>query len=104
VSRHHPAGCGECHAPVIWALTPLGKRIPLNPRQDPDGNVAAYRDGTGRWCARVLKKDEQPQGYERLYMPHFATCPARRRSSRPSQAGGAEVIDLRSRRRRRRSA
>lgn len=73
--------------------------MPLNPRPDPAGNVAAYRDGTGRWCARVLHKDEQPAGWQRRYMPHFATCPARVRQDTAGQQPGAEVIDLNSRRR-----
>lgn len=95
----HPAACGECLEPVTWAWTALGKRLPLNPAPDPDGNAAAYRDGTGRWCARILRKNEQPLGYERRYMPHFATCPARR----PPGAGAAsaQVIDLDSHRSRR---
>ncbi len=91
----HPAACDKCRAPVRWALTPLGKRIPLNPHPDPDGNVAAYRDGTGRWVARVLHKDEQPLGWERRYMPHFATCTARAKQ----QARAANVIPFRRRRR-----
>ena len=91
----HPAGCDKCHAPVLWALTPLNKRMPLNPAPDPGGNVAAYRDGTGRLRCRVLRKDEQPAGYERRYMPHFATCPACAKE-RPQPA---KVIPFRRRRR-----
>lgn len=94
--HHHPAGCGECHGPVIWATTPLNKRIPLNPGPDPEGNAAAYRDGTGRWRARILRQDEQPRGYERRYMPHFATCPARAKKQQPEPA---KVIPFRRRRR-----
>jgi hypothetical protein len=93
----HPASCDKCRAPVLWALTAMGKRMPLNPQPDPDGNAAAYRDGTGRWRARVLHKDEHPLGYERRYMPHFATCPARARQ----QAGPAKVLPFRRRGRRR---
>lgn len=80
MKQRHPAECGECQASVIWAFTPMGKRMPLDPEPNAEGNTAAYRDGTGRWRARVLRTGEQPAGYERLYMPHFATCPVRKKA------------------------
>ena len=66
--------CGACRKPVLWALTVNRKRIALDPGQDPAGNQAAYRDGTGRWLTRQLGKDAEPAGYERRFMPHVATC------------------------------
>lgn len=75
---HAAPECDGCHARIAWARTPLNKSMPIDPTPNPDGNVAAYRDGTGRWRARVLRAGEQPAGYERRYMPHFATCPARK--------------------------
>lgn len=61
------------------AATQAGERQPLNPRPDQDGNVLAYRDGTGTWRARSLAstKEIPPYGHEKRFMPHFATCRGR---------------------------
>lgn len=74
--------CRACGKPVTFALvankagTPP-KRMPLNVRPDPDGNVAAYKDATGTLIGRVVGKGGEHLGYERLMMPHFATCEKR---------------------------
>jgi hypothetical protein len=68
------ATCAACRSPLLWALTVNGKLLPLDPDPDPDGNQAAYRDGTGGWRTRQLKAGEEPFGYERRFMPHMATC------------------------------
>lgn len=78
--------CPGCLATVTWAVTRAGKRMPLNPSPDPGGNQAAYRDGTGRWLTRQLRKDEEPLGYERRYMPHAATCTSAPRRVRTDPA------------------
>jgi hypothetical protein len=66
--------CESCQAPIMFGWTRGRKRMPLDAAPDPAGNVAAYRDGRQALVARVLKKGEEPLGYERRYMPHFATC------------------------------
>jgi hypothetical protein len=48
--------------------------MPLNPHPDPGGNVAAYKDHTGTVRCRTLGKGQQAAGFERIYMPHAATC------------------------------
>ena len=72
--------CRGCQAP-IWFITvsnqagkPPGP-MPLNPGQDPHGNVAVYQDDKGIWRGRVLGKNQQPEAYEHRYLPHFADCP-----------------------------
>lgn len=92
-----PGRCDGCPQEIVWAVTRDNKkRMPLNAGQDEAGNVAAYVDHTGRLVARVLRKNEVPEGFERRYMPHFATCPAWQRRSRPE--GRAQVVSLDSRR------
>jgi len=60
---------------MLFAVTvPGGKLIPLNAAPVPDGNVAAYQSQPGRWLARVLRKGQEPEGWEKRYTPHFATC------------------------------
>jgi hypothetical protein len=84
--------CSACRKPVLWALTVNNKRIPLDPRPDPDGNQAAYRDGTGGYRTRQLKDDQEPSGYERRYMPHFATCTRRDKPATAAPAPTATVL------------
>lgn len=67
-----------CRQEILFARTAAGKAMPLDPGRyegdDERANVAVYRDHTGRFNARVLKKGEQPEAYEWRAMPHFATC------------------------------
>jgi hypothetical protein len=79
--------CRACGERIVFAVVgnKQGRppsRMPLNPDPDPAGNVAVYKEATGALVGRVLGKDKQPLGYERLMMPHFATCPKR---SQPQQ-------------------
>lgn len=75
------ASCDRCGAGIVWATTtaresgPGGKAMPLDPIENPDGNVAAWRGHGRRVLARVLTRDEQPDApLEYHAMPHFATC------------------------------
>lgn len=74
--------CRACGKPIIFAVVGNKEarrpsRMPLDPQPDPEGNVAVYRDASRRLTGRVLGKDDAPLGYERLMMPHFATCTGR---------------------------
>lgn len=105
-----PARCGYCHETVIWALTTAGKRQPLNPTPDEAGNVWAYKDERGTWRARTPSAqavDRLP--WEKIFMPHFATCRARQPRSReqapaptarpsPLPSGVADLAAYRARR------
>lgn len=76
----HPTVCAGCDA-LVWFATVSNSagrppsQMPLNARPDPAGNVAAYHDDKDVWRARVLPKGTQAAPHERVYMPHFATCP-----------------------------
>ena len=37
--------CRSCDAPIEWAYTPKGSRIPLDPGTRPDGNINVDHDG-----------------------------------------------------------
>ncbi|PSK52411.1 hypothetical protein B0E38_04737 [Streptomyces sp. 111WW2] len=98
---HRPAQCGACGSDVLWTITDAGKRLAVNARPDPEGNTAAYRDGTGTWRSR-RPTDELPMApWERLYMPHVATCSARRPAEPPETTRCLGVINLADERRRR---
>lgn len=80
-----------------------GGDIPRNGDGSDARNVAAYQDPTGRWLARVLKRGEEPLGYERRFMPHFATCTTpeahrRRQRGRWTSAQNAQRAGQRRRR------
>lgn len=67
--------CRYCEAPIEWALTPKGSRIPLDVGAHADGNIVVD-DGV----ARVLNAhDERPFLARRS---HFATCPSAARARR----------------------
>lgn len=74
--------CPQCGSPVLWTVTEAGKRLLVDAEPHPEGNAAVYRDGTGTHRSR-RPSDELPlMGWERLHMPHVATCPGRRRPAR----------------------
>lgn len=62
--------CRSCGAPMRWAVTTAGKRMPLDPQPSDRGNVHVDDDGT----ATVLGPLEVQAHDGPLYVPHFATC------------------------------
>jgi hypothetical protein len=94
----HLTACNACSEPVVFATVSNKEgrppsSMPLNPNPDPDGNVAAYRDATGRLVGRMVGKGGEHLGYERLMMPHFATCGKRTEPSpaeTPSNRGAKQ--------------
>ena len=62
--------CKSCGAPLIWAKTAKGKRIPLDAEPRADGTLA-LRDGTA-----VTVGPAPFCGYDDTrYICHFGTCP-----------------------------
>ncbi|GAA2746076.1 hypothetical protein GCM10010440_36380 [Kitasatospora cinereorecta] len=55
-----------------WTVTVSGARLAVDPEPSDWGNTAVYRDGVGTMRSRRLTR-ELP--YERLFVPHAATCP-----------------------------
>jgi hypothetical protein len=76
------AVCPDCGDEVLVAITAAGRRQLLNPEPDEKGNTAAYQTGVGGWRARVPNADLPLLPYERIFMPHPATCD--RRLARPA--------------------
>ncbi len=90
----------RCSCPLLMATVTSEKdgqvkvsRMPLDPQPNPLGNVAAYKDASGRIQARVLKKGEVPASHERVYMPHFATCPVLRQQQERAKALREAAVD-----------
>lgn len=71
------SSCASCGAPIKWAVTANGKRIPLDPEPHLDGRVRLIHLSNGRE-ARVLTDPDLAEARhagEALYQTHFATCP-----------------------------
>jgi hypothetical protein len=57
--------CRSCGAEIEWAVTPKGRRIPLDPGTRDDGNIQVDAWGTA-WVVGAWQGDR---------VSHFATCP-----------------------------
>jgi hypothetical protein len=67
--------CRTCRALIVWGITEKGRRIPLDAKPHPDGNIYLYHD-----VAYVLPVNGRSLAEHRemgtpLYVSHFATCP-----------------------------
>lgn len=106
MTRRDPRGLGRCPwgcgRIVRHSVNGNARTIWLDPDPDPAGNQAAYLDGTGTWRSHQLRRNEDPAGHERRYMPHIATCPARRQQQLPIPVLPPGVADLAAARRARR--
>ncbi len=63
------AACRTCEAPVLWAETAAGKKMPLDAVPVPTGTMA-YVHGK---CWPVTAEDRKL--HRELYTSHFVTCP-----------------------------
>lgn len=77
-----------CRAPILWALTINGRTQPFDPEPNPEGDFVLIRrldslsDGEHPLAvshSRLgLGGDEILAAGAATYMPHHATCPARK--------------------------
>lgn len=80
--------CRACRAPILWAETRAGKRMPLDPRPTDQGNIllvdtALDADLYDCKIGQAVVLSEPAALAERstrpdvsLYTSHFATCPS----------------------------
>jgi hypothetical protein len=59
--------CRSCGAPIEWAVTTKGKRIPLDPGTFDEGNIDVV-DGIAYTTGQLTTVDRRRRS-------HFATCP-----------------------------
>jgi len=72
------ATCRSCREPIRWVRTVNGKRMPLNPAPDPEGNVWIVGMEEGVPNVEVaLTADGVPSNVPFRYVSHFVTCPDR---------------------------
>lgn len=65
--------CDGCGAPIIWATTVRGEKMPVDAGPAPDGNVVLRMVG-GRPHAEVVSNPARLFG-KTARKSHFATCP-----------------------------
>lgn len=69
--------CKSCEAPISWAITPDGRRLPIDATPSTAGNIRL--ELTGQDCiAHVLGAAEaqlRRNAGQTLYVSHFSTCP-----------------------------
>lgn len=83
------AECRDCHDPIRFVRLNTGSLIPVNPRENPAGNVAASITGMGL-VGFVISKDHRPGPLTPYrFMPHAATCSERTPSNPPTPADPA---------------
>lgn len=82
--------CRSCGAPIIWAITRRGVRIPLDAVPDlVKGNQVIELDapegidGPQTWRARAA--DTLLDAAQDRYMPHHATCPQGKQWRKPQR-------------------
>lgn len=63
------AQCRTCEAPVIWADTQSGRKMPIDEQPTAKGNMV-YVGGVARTASAEDRRLGRP-----LYTSHFATCP-----------------------------
>lgn len=94
MSRKHGT-CQDCGEPVVFVLVlPAVPRrgtrrsyIPLNVRFDPKGPIPpSHALSAGRTTCHVITEDHPLEDHEHPALTHFATCPRRARTDRPSTA------------------
>lgn len=71
---HQRGGRGGCGQPIIWTMTKAGKAFAVDPVPHPEGNTAVMRDAGGTLRSRRVTAELPLMPYERLMMPHTATC------------------------------
>jgi hypothetical protein len=70
--------CSSCGAPILWAVTEAGKRMPLDYDEHEGGNVFLFRSppGSGKpWTCKVGRQEDAPPQFASRHFSHFATCP-----------------------------
>jgi hypothetical protein len=73
--------CRSCSAPIIWAETDAGKRIPVDADPAPDGSLDLTEFRPGEVHAGFVPEDQRA-GLS-LHRSHFSTCPDARAWRKP---------------------
>jgi hypothetical protein len=90
-----PSYCPACGASIRWTVTEARKRLAVDAVPNPAGNTAVSRDGRGTWLSRRPTEELPLAPYEKLHMPHPATCKARQEEEPLTRCLGVIRLDER---------
>lgn len=81
--------CRSCGAPIAWASTAAGHRMPVDPKPVLDGNVVLDSTGGSTVPRAVVYRPGDPSmpSGDR-YKSHFATCPNATKHRKKDRVGG----------------
>lgn len=77
------ASCRGCGKPIVWAVSQMGKKLPLERIKTP-----IYRIGGDVFDPKGLATKLDPVMTGPLYISHFATCPQASQFSKPKKPKG----------------
>lgn len=88
------ASCRSCGAPIVFAVTERGKRIPIDAEPVENGNIALDRlqEPPRAYVLKTATAREMVEG--NLYVLHFSTCPNAAQHRRPAQPVAEEAGSL----------
>lgn len=66
--------CRGCGAEMKMMPTASGKKIPLNPEPDPDGNLVIFA-GKAHYASAEQQRAAREGKNVTLYSTHFSNCP-----------------------------
>jgi hypothetical protein len=70
--------CRSCGQPIVWAVTRDGKRMPVDPDPDPEGNLVLTANLLGDHLVvpvADLERGGAPIVDSDRRVSHFASCP-----------------------------
>lgn len=67
--------CRSCHAKIVWAVTPGGKRMPVDAAPVDDGNVLLDRRQDPPLATVIGGGPQLWDEPGERHTSHFATCP-----------------------------
>lgn len=88
IGGHIMATCRSCDQEIIWALSPAGKRMPMDARPSdqlpPPVPKVLYRleQGANRQLDAIRWLGDSETDTPTLYASHFSTCPNAAQHSR----------------------
>lgn len=93
--------CDDCGIRVLYALTTKHRKIiPLDPREDPDGNQAVSVRESIYWTRQLSNDRPAAEEREVLRKPHVSSCPVararvRRRAAAARRTAGRALTGVR---------
>lgn len=67
------AACPGCTAPIFWAMSAKGKKMPMDSVPAANGSFQ-LKDRSGENPLAIYVREEDREG-KRLYTCHYGTCP-----------------------------